>query len=246
MLSKDISIPLYEQVANELRKEILSDQYGRNGSIGTHAQLAERFSVSLITIKKALQILERESMVDIQQGKGTFVHQNKMVDPLKNLTGISYMMKDLHIETRVSVPVIEVQPTPSWLSKNIRKIFGPQCLFILRVVSIADIPVANTEMWLPLKYEEFFTKEKVEKQTIYQIYQNEVGIVLGKGKQIICAAGARGLVAKNLELHENHPVLQITREAYSDTGELIEYMVLSYEASRYSFSVELQLNSDIR
>lgn len=246
MLSKDISIPLYEQVANEFRKEILSGQYGINGSIGTHAQLAERFSVSLITIKKALRILEQENLVDIQQGKGTFVHQNKIIDPLKNLTGISSMMKDLQIETRVSVPVLEVQNTPTWMSKDIRKVLGQQSLFILRVVSIAGSPVANTEMWLPLKYEEYFTKEKVEKQTIYKIYQNEVGIVLGKGKQIISAAGARGLVAKNLDLKDNSPVLQITREAYSETGELIEYMVLSYEASRYSFSVELQLHSDLR
>ncbi len=244
VLSKDISVPLYDQVANELRKEILSDRYGRNGSIGTHAQLAERFSVSLITIRKALQILEKEGMVDIQQGKGTFVHRNNIVDPLKNLTGISNMMRDMHVETKASVPVIEVQPTPSWLARDARSILGPECLFILRVVSIADTPIANVEMWLPLKYAEFFTKAKVEKQTIYQIYQDEVGIVLGKGKQIICAAGARGRVAKNLKLQENWPVLQITRKAYSNTGELIEYMVLSYEASRYSFSVELQLGSN--
>ena len=63
MVDKSVITPLYVQIANELRKEILSNQYGEHGCIGTHAQLADRFSVSLITIRKAVQILEDEGIV---------------------------------------------------------------------------------------------------------------------------------------------------------------------------------------
>ena len=69
-----------------------------------------------------------------------------------------------------------------------------------------------------------------------------MGIKLGKGKQVISAAGAKGRVADSLKLPNNWPVLQIERKAYDDQENLIEYMILSYEASRYSFSVELKLN----
>ena len=79
MVDKNIITPLYTQVADELRKEIMSKQYGESGCIGTHTQLAERFSVSLRTIRMAAQVLEREGLVDIRQGKGTFVDRKSVV-----------------------------------------------------------------------------------------------------------------------------------------------------------------------
>jgi DNA-binding GntR family transcriptional regulator len=54
------------------------------------------------------------------------------------------------------------------------------------------------------------------------------------------------MVAKNLRLPENWPVLQIERKAYDVDGNLIEYMILSYEASRYAFVVEMELNAGVK
>lgn len=175
--------------------------------------------------------------------KGTFVRHSSLVDPLKNLTGISNMMDDLHVQTEVSVPVLELCKTPEWIPKDVRSILGRTTLHILRISSIQGTPVANTDMYLPAQYEGGFTKEEVERQTVYQIYQNKLGVRLGRGRQAIRAAGAHGIVAQNLKLPDNWPVLQIERRAYDDTENLIEYMLLTYEASRYSFAVELELSA---
>lgn len=242
LVDKNASIPMYEQIATILRQEILNDVYGKSGSIGTHSQLAARFGVSLITVRKAVQILGKQGILAIQQGKGTFVNRTTVVDPLEHLTGISNMMQELNVATYNQVPVMEICPTPQWLPADVRTIFGPECLYILRVVSVGETLFANTEMYLPIKYADFFHREEVEKKTIYQIYESKVGVRLGKGRQIIRAAGASGNVAQNLKLAQNAPVLQIERKTYSKTGELLEYMILSYEASRYSFLVEMDIN----
>lgn len=241
MIDKNSSIPLYEQVTNVLRQEILNNVYGSSGSIGTHTQLAKRFGVSLITIRKAVQILEEEGILAIHQGKGTFVNFTTLVDPLNSLTGVSNMLRDMNVTTN-RVPVMEVRKTPVWLPTDVQEILGPECLFILRVVSVGNIPFANTEMYLPVKYANTFTREDVEQRTVYQLLEDRLGLALGKGRQIIRAAGAAGSAAENLNLPKNYPVLQIERKAYSRDGELIEYRILSYEASRYSFLVELDLN----
>lgn len=242
LVDKNASIPLYEQVANVLRQEILNDVYGKSGSIGTHTQLAQRFGVSLITIRKAVQILGEQGILAIQQGKGTFVNRTTLVDPLEDLTGVSNMMNEINVATKNQVPVLEIRPTPKWLPEDVRMTFGPECLFILRVVSIGETHFANTEMYLPVKYAKYFNQADVEKHTIYQLYEQLAGIRLGKGRQIIRAAGANGHVAENLKLPQNAPVLQIERKTYSKEGELVEYMILSYEASRYSFLVEMDIN----
>lgn len=242
MIDKNSSIPLYEQITNVLRQEILNNVYGSSGSIGTHTQLAKRFGVSLITIRKAVQILEEEGILAIHQGKGTFVNRTTLVDPLNSLTGASNLLRDMNVTTTNRVPVMEVRKTPGWLPSDVQAILGPECLFILRVVFVGNIPFANTEMYLPIKYAASFTREDVEHQTVYQLLEQRLGVSLGKGRQIIRAAGAAGSAVENLKLPKNHPVLQIERKAYSKEGELIEYMILSYEASRYSFLIELDLN----
>ena len=227
MIDKNVITPLYMQVANELRKEVLSGEYGENGCIGTHTQLAERFGVSMITIRKAVQILEKEGMVEILQGKGTFVRRSTLVDPLEKLTGISNMMLSLDMEHQVLVPIEEL---------------GEKSLFIRRIICLQGVPIADADMYLPGKYASYFTKEEVENSTVYQIYQSNLGIQLGRGRQVIRAAGADKELAQNLEIVENSPVLQIIRKSYDNTGNLIEYMILSYEAGKYCFEVEMDLD----
>lgn len=243
MVDRSASVPLYKQVANQLRKEIIYNRYGERGRIGTHTELAERFSVSLITIRKAIEVLEQDGIVDVQQGKGTFVRYSGLVDPLKNLTGISFLTDQLSVQTEVSVPVLELIRTPEWLPRDVRSVFGRNSLHVVRISSIQGTPVANTDMYLPAKFAGMFAKEEVERQTVYQIFQNKLGVKLGKGWQVIRAAGASGIVAQNLRIPENWPVLQIERKAYDADSNLIEYMILTYEASRYAFVVEMELST---
>lgn len=245
MVDKNIITPLYTQVADELRKEIVSKRYGESGCIGTHAQLAERFSVSLRTIRMAAQILEKEGLVDIRQGKGTYVRSSMFVDQLKDLTGISAMLSGLDMDTEVRVPVFRLQASPEWLEPDVKEALGPECLFIRRLVLLEGVPAACSEMYLPGRYAASFSKAEVEENTVYSIYQKKLGIELGRGRQIIQAAGASKELAASMHLPENAPVLQLRRKAYDIDKNLIEYMILSYEAGKYCFEVELDLHKQM-
>ncbi len=64
--------PLYRQVADFLREELARDR--RPGErLESEERLAERFSVSLITIREALRLLAGEGVIERRHGKGTFV-----------------------------------------------------------------------------------------------------------------------------------------------------------------------------
>lgn len=67
-------IPLRTQVADQLRKDLLTKR--RPGDrLPTEAQLVAQFGVSLVTIKEALSILSHEGFIERQQGRGTFVRE---------------------------------------------------------------------------------------------------------------------------------------------------------------------------
>ena len=47
-------IPLYAQIVEYLRKDIAANTFGRNGKIPTEAELSEKYGVSRITVRRAV------------------------------------------------------------------------------------------------------------------------------------------------------------------------------------------------
>ncbi len=243
MIDKNASTPMYEQIATTLRHEILQKQYGERGCIGTHSQLAQRFGVSLITVRKAVQILQEEKLVDIKQGKGTFVRGTLLHDDLSSLRGASNILMASNLPAHVTVPVFEMIETPRQLDSDLRLGLGKRCLHIVRVHILDGTGLSYAEIYLPQIYGRDITKADVENFTIYQIYQDKLHVALGTGRQSIRAGCASADVAQALGIEENSPILKIERRAYSDSGSLIEYMRMAYEYTKYSFEVELKLSA---
>jgi LacI family transcriptional regulator len=65
--------PLYQQVAADLRRQIVSGNMDVGTQLPTHRQLAEDYGVSIITINKALAGLVSEGVLYSRVGRGTFI-----------------------------------------------------------------------------------------------------------------------------------------------------------------------------
>ena len=62
-------IPLYAQIVEYLRKDIAANVFGRNGKIPTEAELSEKYGVSRITVRRAVDELVSQGLVEKKQGK---------------------------------------------------------------------------------------------------------------------------------------------------------------------------------
>jgi DNA-binding LacI/PurR family transcriptional regulator len=67
-------VPLYRQVADSIRSEVISGKLNAGAQLGSHQELARKYEVSLITVKRALNDLIRDGVLYSRAGKGTFVH----------------------------------------------------------------------------------------------------------------------------------------------------------------------------
>jgi GntR family transcriptional regulator len=66
-------IPAYIQVAAALRRRIENGGWQPTEKISTLEELEEEFQVARVTVRQAVDLLEREGLVTRQQGRGTFV-----------------------------------------------------------------------------------------------------------------------------------------------------------------------------
>jgi GntR family transcriptional regulator len=66
-------IPLYYQIAWQLRREIHARQYGPHARLPTEEELVRTFGVSRTTVRLAFQVLLKDGLVRRVAGRGTFV-----------------------------------------------------------------------------------------------------------------------------------------------------------------------------
>ena len=74
-ISHDQRLPLYQRLHDELAARI-ADQHWRAGdAIPTETELVKQFEASIGTVRKAIDMLVAEGMLERFQGKGTFVRR---------------------------------------------------------------------------------------------------------------------------------------------------------------------------
>ncbi len=67
------STPLYEQIKNAIKENIVENIVSADEQLPSVRQLSRELNVSILTVKKAYDELEKEGFIVIRQGLGTFV-----------------------------------------------------------------------------------------------------------------------------------------------------------------------------
>jgi len=67
--------PLYQQIVDRLKREVSEGRLKPGAALPSFRQLAEDLLVSVITVKRAYEELEREGIIFRRQGLGTFVSE---------------------------------------------------------------------------------------------------------------------------------------------------------------------------
>lgn len=73
IISNNSSVPIYEQIKNMIKDQILSGELESDSPLPSIRMLAKDIRISVMTIKKAYDELEEEGFIVTRQGKGSFV-----------------------------------------------------------------------------------------------------------------------------------------------------------------------------
>lgn len=73
LLLNGSSTPIYEQIKNAIKENIVQGLVSPDEQLPSVRQLSSNLNVSILTVKKAYDALEEEGFIVIRQGLGTFV-----------------------------------------------------------------------------------------------------------------------------------------------------------------------------
>lgn len=73
IISNASDLPIYEQIATQIKRHIISDELEEGFLLPSIRGLAKDLQVSVITTKRSYEILEYEGLVESVRGKGFYV-----------------------------------------------------------------------------------------------------------------------------------------------------------------------------
>lgn len=78
IISNNASKPIYEQITSQIKAMIMSGELQAGDAIPSMRALAKSIHVSVITVQKAYEDLQRDGFIETTVGRGSFVSaQNK-------------------------------------------------------------------------------------------------------------------------------------------------------------------------
>lgn len=92
-LSTSDSTPMYQQAIDQITAKVVAGDWPAGAPLPSIRELASASQVSVITVKRAYQELERSGVIVTRQGKGSFV-----ADSLEAPRALLRTELDLHIQ----------------------------------------------------------------------------------------------------------------------------------------------------
>lgn len=102
-VDKNSVIPIYYQLAKHLEAQIRNGELKPGEALPTETELANRFEISRMTVRRAIAELTSSGMVYAQQGKGTFVATPKLDNVIFELNDFNQEIaqRGMHCQTTI-------------------------------------------------------------------------------------------------------------------------------------------------
>lgn len=189
--------PLYQQVLGDLKAQIISGAYRAGDKLPSEAELSARYSVSRVTVRRALDELAGEGYLTSRQGKGTFVNQRKLTRKISQSSDVrSFTDVCADMGMVAGAHVIERGVVPP--SDEDRALFGPSCtqlVFVSRVRTADGIPIMEEDNYFPLGDFAFLLDEDLENVSLFNLIASRRGLTPDH-----CATSTIEIALADLEL----------------------------------------------
>ncbi len=224
----------YQQIAEDLRSRVGRGEFGAGKLLPSESELSGAYAASRITIRKALEVLRDEGLVDARQGFGWFVAADPLRQSFGRLGTIEAQLAASGVRSERRVLDFGFVPAPP----RARQVLGAATVLEVRRLNLADDePFARVTVWCPDDLGASISRDDVERSSFYEL----LDVPLGGAVQTIGAALASPDDAALLEVPVGSAVLRCERTTSTSDGRPVLLSEHVFPAHRTEFLVDLPL-----
>lgn len=224
--------PRYQSIAEDLRRRIDAGEFAAGRLLPSESELSAGYDASRVTVRRALEVVREQGLVDSRQGFGWFVATDPVRQSLARLGTIESQLADEGVDSTRRILDFRFVSAPP----RVREVLGCESVLRVRRLNLADgEPFALVTVWCPEKYGAELSRASVERSSFYELLDVE----FGGATQTIGASAVTTHDAELLGVPAGSPVLRCERITRTVAGESVLVSEHVFPAHLTEFVVEL-------
>ncbi|WP_240452368.1 GntR family transcriptional regulator [Virgibacillus sp. YIM 98842] len=237
-MDKKSKVPLYLQLMDDLIKKMDTEEYRVDEKLPSERELCEIYDLSRITVRQALQELEREGYIYKLHGKGTFVSPKSYNQNLIKLYSFTEEMKKIGKTPATKVLSFQEIALDERLANKMNLAPLDEAFQIVRLRLADHEPLMFETSYIPKDIFPNLTEKDLAERPMYDVFMQDYKIGVTKAIERFSATSVRKEEAEHLKITAAHPAMLIKRFAYHKES-LIEYTISVARGDKFDYTVEL-------
>lgn len=215
----------YAIVASDIRDRIVDGTYEPGAKLPTMPQLCEMYGISKITVKHAMDELERLGLIARRRGSGTYVKNAYSiphgVDSASTLSsalgGFTADHESMGEHVSVVVHEFSICHPEQYVADALGVSTDEYCYRISRTLKANEVPLQDQLAYIPLSVVPKLLLRDAE-GSLYNHLINKLGLKIDSAHRRVSAVHPDKNAAEHLGISPETPVLKIVRLDYLDDG----------------------------
>jgi len=232
--------PRYLKIADELRERIRSGEHAAGKRLPNQRQLAREFGVTLMTLRQALELLERDRMIRCQHGLGTFV-----AAPFIDYDILQHQR--FAADLRAQGEPVSTRLLASRFVIGDRRVtaalgLGPRArvLQLERLRLVDGHPMSLQRSFLAARVGEELVKADLAATPLRQALEFKLGITIERASESVSAVRLGRREARELGCRLGAPAFESERVSFAADGQAVVFDRVYIPGDRFRITRELQ------
>jgi GntR family transcriptional regulator len=233
-------IALHHRISTLIKDGIANGRYRAGEQLPTEQALVEAYGVSRVTVRRALQSLEQQGLIERHAGRGTFVRQQATV--LNIATPITEFLEKVAQRRALSRPVVKEfgwEPASADVAASLELPEGARVLRVVRLRVMGRLPLVHGTLWLPEAVAATWKREDFRRHALSELLARQ-GLSYGRIEMVTRARLAAPAVAEQLDTPVGSALVDVQRIGYDAGGRAIEYQLLLGPPDRFETHVTIR------
>lgn len=226
---------LYLDIAQKIRQRIFSGEYAVGDLLPTESDLERMFNVSKITVRKAIDLLVAEELVEKRSGKGTTVLSNRPYNKFSKTTSFTQILEN--DGARVEKRMLGMERVNTEKDEELALHFPNGAMCFHRLYLLDGKPYIYFSHYLPTDLADV-TYAQLEDDSLYRIL-NQHGYDLDRLDDDFSAVEFNDREREALQTSERIGIRRV-RISRDIEGRTVEYSVAIYDTNQRPYHIEYE------
>jgi len=233
IIDKNSFTPIYHQLYKYFETQIRNGDLKPGDTLPTEMELADRFDISRMTVRKAIYELISAGMVYTHQGKGTFVAKPALDNNIFDLNNFYHEIGQKGIKPCSELLEARVIKADDKLAKRLGIAVNTRCLFFRVVISAGGEPLIYETRYTVYTKRPPILESELKDLSLVNLAEAHSATVPLRSNKVLMVSNSNEEESKVLCVEPGTPVFLLIQTIYNTDNEIIAWGKSIYRGDKY-------------